>query len=104
MKRLLLALPLLLLAAFAGVALWRLSSPPDNIIRSKLEGQPVEGPIPEQDGTHQDQPLRYGVVVRRHRVLRRVGDEHDREEIRHSDGPGLSPENAEREEQEEVND
>ena len=41
MKRLLLALPLLLLAAFAGVALWRLSSPPDNIIRSKLEGQPV---------------------------------------------------------------
>ncbi len=41
MKRLLLAVPLLLLAAFAGVALWRLSSPPDNIIRSKLEGQPV---------------------------------------------------------------
>jgi len=40
-KRLLLAVPLLLLAAFAGVALWRLSSPPDNIIRSKLEGQPV---------------------------------------------------------------
>jgi cytochrome c biogenesis protein CcmG, thiol:disulfide interchange protein DsbE len=38
-RRLLLAVPLLLLALFAGVALWRLSSPPDNVIRSKLEGQ-----------------------------------------------------------------
>jgi cytochrome c biogenesis protein CcmG/thiol:disulfide interchange protein DsbE len=37
--RLLLAVPLLLLAAFAGVALWRLSSPPDTVIRSRLEGQ-----------------------------------------------------------------
>ena len=41
MKRLLLAVPLLLLAVFAGVALWRLSSPPDNVIRSKLEGQAI---------------------------------------------------------------
>jgi cytochrome c biogenesis protein CcmG/thiol:disulfide interchange protein DsbE len=37
--RLLLAIPLLLLAAFASVALWRLSSPPDTVIRSRLEGQ-----------------------------------------------------------------
>ena len=37
--RLLLAVPLLLLAAFASVALWRLSSPPDTVIRSRLEGQ-----------------------------------------------------------------
>ncbi|QIK96021.1 redoxin family protein [Sphingomonas sp. HDW15A] len=37
--RLILATPLLLLAVFAGVALWRLSSPPDTVIRSRLEGQ-----------------------------------------------------------------
>jgi len=36
--RVLLAVPLLLLAVFAGVALWRLSSPPDTAIRSRLEG------------------------------------------------------------------
>lgn len=37
--RLLLAIPLMLLAVFAGIALWRLSSPPDTVIRSRLEGQ-----------------------------------------------------------------
>lgn len=41
--RLLLAIPLLLLAIFAGVALWRLSSPPDTVIRSRLEGQKLPG-------------------------------------------------------------
>ena len=41
MKRRLLLVPLALLLLFAGVALWRLSSPPDNVIRSKLEGQAI---------------------------------------------------------------
>ncbi|HET9354930.1 MAG TPA: redoxin family protein [Sphingomicrobium sp.] len=38
-RRLLLLVPLALLALFAAVAWWRLASPPDNVIRSKLEGQ-----------------------------------------------------------------
>ena len=41
--RLLLAVPLLLLAIFAGVALWRLSSPPETVIRSRLEGRKLPG-------------------------------------------------------------
>ena len=40
-RRLLLFVPLGMLLLFAGIALWRLSSPPDNVIRSKLEGQPM---------------------------------------------------------------
>ena len=40
-RRLLLLVPLALLALFAAVAWWRLASPPDNVIRSRLEGQPL---------------------------------------------------------------
>lgn len=41
MKRPLLILPLLLLALFAAAVGWRLSHPPDTIIRSRLTGQPL---------------------------------------------------------------
>ena len=40
-RRLLLFVPLALLALFAVVSWWRLASPPDNVIRSRLAGQPL---------------------------------------------------------------
>ncbi|WP_118857208.1 DsbE family thiol:disulfide interchange protein [Sphingomonas mesophila] len=41
MKRALLLVPLAILALFVAAALWRLSSPPDPTIRSRLAGQPL---------------------------------------------------------------
>ena len=40
-RRLLLLLPIALLALFAAIAGWRLASPPDTAIRSRLAGQPL---------------------------------------------------------------
>lgn len=40
-RRLILFAPLVLLLLFGAVAAWRLSSPADTTIRSKLEGQPL---------------------------------------------------------------
>jgi cytochrome c biogenesis protein CcmG/thiol:disulfide interchange protein DsbE len=40
-RRLIIFLPLAVFIAFIGAAIWRLSSPPDTVIRSKLAGKPV---------------------------------------------------------------
>lgn len=40
-RRLVILLPLAVFVAFVAAAIWRLSSPPDEVVRSKLAGKPL---------------------------------------------------------------
>src|SRR5512144_433167 len=52
-------------------------------------GQRVDGHRPEHQGGDEQEPLRHRAVVAGHRVLRRVREQHEHEQVGHRGGAGL---------------
>ena len=64
--------------------------------------QPIQKIVPCSDRDDEHGPFSDRFVLARHRVLRRIGNEHDYKQIRNADNASLPSKNTENDEKEQV--